>query len=70
MQELPVMVNLSREVGIVLLGRLEYHLRAIGELVSSKVDLAKAALANKPTQSVVADGLKVEGGELVEKGLV
>lgn len=44
-QELPVVVDLARQVGIILLRALEYDLGAIGELVSGKVDLTEAAFA-------------------------
>jgi hypothetical protein len=70
MQELAMVVDLAREVGIVLLRRLENHLGAIRELMGGEVDLAKAAFANEFTKRVVADGVEVDGGELVQEGLV
>lgn len=65
-----MVVDLARKVGIVLLGGLEDDLGAIGELVRGKVYLPEAALANEPSEGVVADGVEVGGGELAEEGLV
>ena len=69
-QELAVVVDLAGEVGIVLLGRLEHDLGAIGELVGGEVDLAEAAFADEAAEGVVADGVEVGGGEFAEEGLV
>lgn len=69
-EELSVVVDLAGEVGIVLLGRLEHDLGAIGELVGCKVDLSEAALANEAPKGVVANGVQIGGGELAEEGLV
>ena len=38
--------------------------------MSSKVDLAEAAFANESAETVVADGMEVGRGELVQKSLV
>ena len=78
-QELAVVVDLAREVVVVLLGRLEdhlvllsesaignmwtAHLGAIGELVGREIDLAKAALADQPPQGVVPHRLEVRRRE-------
>lgn len=43
---------------------LPTHLGAIGELVGSQIDLAKAALAYEPSEGVVADCLEVCRREL------
>lgn len=63
-QELAVVMDLAREVRVVLLGRLEHDLGAIGELVRGKIDLAEGAFADEPAERVVADGAKVVGREL------
>ena len=47
MQELPMVMDLAREVGIVLLSRLEHDLGAICELMGSEVDLAETSFAYK-----------------------
>jgi len=57
MQELPMVVDLAREVGIVLLRRLEHDLGAIGELVGREVYFAETAFADQSSESVVADGM-------------
>lgn len=41
------------------------HLGAIGQFVSSKIDLAKRALANQPPEVIVAHGLEIGVIELV-----
>ena len=65
-----MMVDLSREIGIVLLRRLEHDLGAIGELVRSEIDLSKAAFANQSAESVVSNSVKLFGGEFVEERLI
>ena len=65
-----MVVDLAREVRIVLLRRLEHDFGAIGELVGGEVDLAEAALANQSPQRVIADGVEVDGREFVQEGLV
>ena len=69
-QELTMVVDLAGEVGIVLLGRFEHDLGAIGELMSGEVDLAEAAFADEAAERVIADEGEVGGGELVQEGLV
>lgn len=54
-----MVVDLAREVGIVLLRRLEDHLGAICELVGGEVDLAKTPFAYQFTKRVVADRVEV-----------
>jgi len=39
-------MNFPGEIGVVLLGRLEDDLAAIGKLMGGKVNLAKAAFAD------------------------
>lgn len=64
------MVDLARQIAVVLLGRLEDDLGTIGKLMCGKIDLAKAAFADESLESVVPDGVKIAGGELVKEGLV
>ncbi len=52
-----MVVDLAREVGIVLLRRLEHDLGAIGELVGREVYFAETAFADQSSESVVADGM-------------
>lgn len=68
--ELAVVVDLAGEVGIVLVGRLEDDLGAIGELVSGEVDLAEGAFSDQTTEGVVADRAQFLVVELVEELLV
>ena len=56
-QELPMVVDLTRKVGIVLLRRLEHDLGSIGELMSREVYLSEAALPDESPEGVVADRL-------------
>lgn len=70
MDELAVMMDLARQVGVVLLGRLEYNLGSIGELVGCQVDLAEGAFADQAAKRVVADRLEVLVGEFVQQRLV
>jgi hypothetical protein len=65
-----MVVDLAREVGIVLLRTLQHYARAIRQLVRGKVDLAKAAFPDQAAKGVVPDGSKVWRGELCEEGLV
>lgn len=65
-----MVVYLSSQVRVVLLGGFEDYLGPIGELVLGKIDLAEAALANEPSEAVVADGSEIGGGELGEEGLI
>ena len=65
-----MVVDLAREIRIIFLRGLEHNLGAIGELVRGKVDLAKAAFANKPTECVIANCRKFGRGKFVEEGLV
>lgn len=60
-----MVMDLAREVGIVLPGRLEHHLGAICELVRGEVDFSEAALADEALDGVVADGVEVGGGKVV-----
>lgn len=69
-QELAVVVDLAREVGIVLLRALENDTRAVRQLVRGEVDLAKAALSDQAAEGVIADGAEVGRGELGQEGLV
>lgn len=62
-----MMVDFPCEIGIVLLRALEHHLASIGKLVGGQVDLAKAAFADKATELVVADDLKVGRGEFAKE---
>jgi hypothetical protein len=66
MEELSVVVDFSREVGIVFLSRLEHDLGAIGELMSGKIDLTEASFSNQAAKGIVADGVEVDGGEFVQ----
>lgn len=65
-----MVVYLSSQVRVVLLGGFEDYLGPIGKLVLGKIDLAEAALANEPSEAVVADGSEIGGGELGEEGLI
>lgn len=65
-----MVVDLTREIGVLLLGRFEHHLGAIGEFVRGEVDFSKAALANEALDRVVADSVEIGRGELVKQGLV
>ena len=65
-----MMVDLSREIRIVLLRRLEHDFGAIGEFMGSEIDLAEAAFAYEPAESIVADCMEVFGGELGEERLI
>lgn len=69
-QELAVVVDLAREVGIVLLCALENDTRAVRQLVRGEVDLAKAALSDQAAEGVIADGAEVGRRELGQEGLV
>lgn len=76
--ELSVVVDLAREVGVALVGRLEYdlasqtsntmrrsaYLGAVCELMRGQVDLAKGALSDEAAEGVVTDRLEVLLGEL------
>lgn len=69
MAELAVMMDFAREVGILLAGRLEHDLGAIGELVRRQVDFAEGALSDQPAQRVIPYAAEVLGGEFpVEDG--
>jgi hypothetical protein len=70
MQELAMVVDFAGEIRIILLGRLEHNLGAIGELVRGEVNLAEAAFADEAAERVVADEVEVGGGELVQERLV
>lgn len=61
-----MMVNLSREIGIVLLRALEYNLGAIGEFVGSEIDLSEAALSDEAAESIVADSVEFRRREFAE----
>jgi hypothetical protein len=70
MYELPVVVDLAREVGIPLVGGLEDYLGAIGEFMRCEVDFAKGSFSNQPSKSVVTDRLQIVAREFVEKLLI
>lgn len=57
MQELAMVVNLTREIGILFLRALEHNLGAVGEFVRPEVDLAEAALADEAAESIITDGM-------------
>ena len=63
-------MDLARQVGVILFGRLEHNLGSIGELVSCQVDLAEGAFADQAAERVVADRLEVLVGEFVQQRLV
>jgi hypothetical protein len=65
-----MVVDLAREVGIVLLRALQHYARSIRQLVRGKVDLAKAAFPDQAAKGVVSNGSKVWRGELCEERLV
>lgn len=54
-----MMVDLSREIGVVLLRALEHDFGAIGEFVRGEVDFSETALADESSESIVADGVEV-----------
>lgn len=63
MAELAVMVDFAHEIGILLAGRLEHDLGAIGELVRRQVDFAEGAFSDQPAQRVVPYAAEVLRGE-------
>lgn len=65
-EELAMMMNLAREIRILPWGGLEHNLGTIGELVGSKINLAKGAFPNQPSKGVVTNGSKVLRRELLQ----
>lgn len=65
-----MVVDLARQVRIVLPRALEHDLGAIRELVRGEVDFAEAPLADEAAQGVVANGMEVWRREIVEERLV
>lgn len=69
-QKLAVVVDLARQIRIVLLGALEDDLGAIGELVLGEVDLAETPLADQAPERVVADTVEVGRREFAQQRLI
>lgn len=64
------MVNLPRQIGVILLRALQNHLGAIGELMRGKVDLAEAAFADQLSDRVIPDRGKFRRRKLIKQRLV
>lgn len=67
MDELSVVVDLTGQVRVALVRRLEHDLGAIGELVVGQVYLSERSFSYQTAQSVVSDRPEIFARELAVK---